>query len=54
MVEKYNKYVFEDDLIPHSPREKVCKLCTFPNVYVYRGIGYWEVYRSFQGRDFSW
>ena len=34
VVKKSNNYVFEDDLIPQSPRGKGCKLWTFPIVYI--------------------
>ena len=34
IVEKFIKYLFDDDLIPHSPRRKGCKLRTLPIVYI--------------------
>ena len=33
IVEISNNYVFEDDLIPHSPQGKGCKLWTSPILY---------------------
>ena len=50
-VEKFNNYVFEDDLIPHSPggttaSYKLSLLFTY-------SISYWEVYRHFQVGFFS-
>ena len=47
IVESHNNYVFGDDLLPHSPWVRGCKLQTFTSVYI--SIGYWEVYRHFQG-----
>ena len=34
MVKKSCNYVFEDDLLPHSPRGKGGKLWTLPIVYI--------------------
>ena len=34
MVGKYNSYVFEEDLIPHSARGKGYNLWTLPIVYI--------------------
>ena len=46
-VENHNNYVFGDDLLPHNPWGKGCKLQLWP-VFTYSN-GYWEVYRRFQG-----
>ena len=49
IVEISNKYVFEDDLIPHSPRGRVaiCELC--PHIVLVIGK-YTDVFRE----DFFW
>ena len=34
IVENHNNYVFGDDLLPHSPRGRGCKLQTLTSVYI--------------------
>ena len=34
IVEKLNNYVFRDDLLPHSPRERGYKLQTLTSAYI--------------------
>ena len=43
VVEKPHNFVFQDDLIPYSPRGRGCNVQTTYN------NGYWEVYRRFKG-----
>ena len=46
-----NNDVFGEDLIPHSPQGRGCKLKIWP-LFIYSN-GYYEVYRGFQGDFFA-
>ena len=50
VVEKFNNYVLEDDLIHHGPRGRAASYELCP-LFIY-SIGYWEIYKSFQGDFF--